>query len=163
MKFQKNIAAKNGINSELNALYPKLGPFYFFRSNRHYVDIFFVTFVGTNSNLLALLPPFVFRFSFFVLFYFSFQIFIFCFMFFIFCFRFSSLFSVFHFKFFIFRSSFSLFVFRFLFFVFRFKFYIFCVSFSLFIVRFSFLHCRSAPGELRSPALVLFYFNERYF
>ena len=133
---------------------------FFFRSNRHYADIFFVTFVGTNSYLLALLPPFVFRFSFFVLFYFSFQIFIVCFMFFIFCFRVSSLFFVFHLCFSYFILSFSYFVlhFRFLFCVFRFSIEVFYFVFFIFDFHcsfFIFLRCRSAPGELRSPALVL--------
>ena len=113
LKLQQIIAAKNGIISELNALYHKLWQFYLFRSNRHYADNFcyfcWHSLILTCFITALCFSFFVFCFVFFV---FSFQIFFFGFMFFIFCFHFSSLFFVFHFKFFIFVFRFSFFVFR---------------------------------------------------
>ena len=69
--------------------------------------------------------------------------------------RFHFLFFIFRFSFFVFRFSVFVFVFCFPFFVFWFRFLLFVFRFSLFVF---FLHRRSAPGELCSPALVL-YFN----
>ena len=53
--------------------------------------------------------------------------------------------------------SFSVFVFHFhcSFFDFRFSIYVFRLRFTLYISVFSFLPCRSAPGELCSPVLVM--------
>ena len=93
---------------------------------------------------------FVFRFQLF-LFYILFVIFIFQFLLIVFCFSFIAFpiraFFIFRFLFFVLIFIFFLSIFRLSFFTFRF--------FFLYFSFFFFLHCRSAPGELCSPALVL--------
>ena len=112
---------------------------------------FFVTFVGTNSFLLL----FYYRQLFFAL---HFLFFDFNFSFFAFLFFQLSVFFfivfIFYFSFLGFRFLIFSFRFRILFSVFWFLIVFFAFCFSFFAFLFFFLHCRSAPGELCSPALV---------